>query len=144
MMKNNKTIWWIVGGVAVLGAGYLILRKFTKKGEKKSEEIRQSGAEEPVELNPPTPPVLTGNPLLDIGNTISNFLSNYQDYVVSTQTSSLNLRSNPDGASKVVGSLKKGSIVRAKASGVKGWFAVSDNDKDIKGYVSSTFLKAKK
>jgi uncharacterized protein YgiM (DUF1202 family) len=145
-MNNKKTIWWIVGGVAAVGVGLLLLRRFTKKGQAKADEIRQQGAAAPIDVITPSPvPVIrTGNPITDLGSAVSNFLSNYQNYVVATQTSNLNVRSKPDASSKVIGSLKKGSTVRAKASGTKGWFAISDNDSDIKGYVSAQFLKAKK
>ena len=132
---------------SVVGLGLILLRRFSKKGEAKADEIRQQGASVPTDILPTTatPPLIpTGNPIADLGSAVSNFLSNYQNYVVATQTSNLNVRSKPDNTSKVIGSLKKGSTVRAKASGVKGWFAISNNDKDIKGYVSSQFLKVKK
>ena len=143
-MKNNKTLIAIIGGLALLGVGYFLLRRFTKKGEQKADEIREQGqqAEPPSDL-PPLLPTGTGNPLTDLASNLTNFLTRYQDYVVATQTSNLNVRQRPDSQSKIVASLKKGSTVRAKASGVKGWFAISDNDKDIKGYVAQSFLKAK-
>lgn len=146
-MKNNKTLIAVIGGLALLGVGYFLLRKFSKKGEMKADEIRQQGQDpiidQPADTTPVKLPTATGNPWADIGNAITNFLSTYQDYEVATQTSNLNVRQKPDAQSRIVGSLKKGSTVRAKGSGVKGWFAISDNDKDIKGYVAQSFLKAK-
>lgn len=146
-MKNNKTLIAVIGGLALLGVGYFLLRKFSKKGEMKADEIRQQGQDpiidQPADSTPVQLPTTTGSAWTNIGNAITNFLSNYQDYEVVTKTSSLNVRQRPDAQSKIIGSLTKGSTVRAKASGVKGWFAVSDNDKDIKGYVSQTYLKAK-
>lgn len=144
-MKKENTLLVILGGVAVLGLSYFLYRRFTKKGEQKADEIRQQGqqGDQPADDLPPLLPTGTGNPLADLASNITNFLSRYQDYEVVTKTSNLNVRSKPDSTAKVIGSLKKGSTVRAKASGVKGWFAISDNDKDIKGYVAQSFLKPK-
>ena len=144
-MKNNKTLIAVIGGLALLGVGYFLLRRFSKKGEQRADEIRQQGqqSDQPADDLPPLLPTGTGNPLADLASNITNFLSRYQDYEVVTKTSNLNVRSKPDSTAKVIGSLKKGSTVRAKASGVKGWFAISDNDNDIKGYVAQSFLKPK-
>ena len=145
-MKKENTLLVIIGGVAALGLSYFLYRRFTKKGEQRADEIRQQGQQAPTDQPsdlPPLLPVGTGNPLTDLASNITNFLNRYQDYEVVTKTNNLNLRQRPDSQSRIIGSLRKGSSVRAKASGVKGWFAVSDNDKDIKGYVSQTFLKPK-
>lgn len=145
-MKKENTLIVILGGVAALGLSYFLYRRFTKKGEQRADEIRQQGqqANEPPSTATPTIlPTPTGNPLTDIAGTLGNFLSNYQTYTVVTKTSNLLLRDKPDAQGKVIGSFRKGSTVRAKASGTKGWFAVSDNDKDVKGYVSQAFLKPK-
>ena len=140
---KNKTLITILSIAAIAGVRLYFLNRMKKKGEQKAEDIKEQGEAAEVSIPEPPAPIITGNPLANIANTISNFLTSYNDYVVATQSTALTLREKPDAKSKAIGSFKKGSVIRAKASDVKGWFAVSQNGKDIKGYVSSVYLKAK-
>lgn len=72
-----------------------------------------------------------------------NFLMQWNDYTVNTQTSALNVRQRPDSTSKIIDKLPKGSVVKAKASGTKGWFAVSKDGVNTLGYASQDYLKYK-
>lgn len=139
---KNKTLITILSIAAVAGIGIYFFNRMKKKGEQKAEEIKQEG--EVLDMTQPEiTPIISPNPLVNIANTISNFLSNYNDYVVTTQTSGLNLREKADAKSKVLASIPKGSTVKAKASGVKGWFIVSKDGKNPSGFVASQYLKAK-
>jgi hypothetical protein len=144
-MKNNTWIPVTLGVVALGAVGFFLYKKFAGKGAQKIEDIKKQGEEVKITTTdaPVPPPITTGNPLFDIGNVVGNFLKQYQDYTVQTQTSNLNVREKPDATSKIVGQFKKGQTIRAKVSGTKGWHAVSENDKDIKGYVSSGYIKLK-
>lgn len=132
MKKNN--IYLIVGGLAIVGVALLIIRN-----RKKAMLI---APQQPTDATDPivNPVVITDK--TPIGGA-ARFLTTYQDYVVTTQRSNLNVRQNADGNSKVVASLPKGSTIKAKASGVKGWFEVSKDGKTPLGFVSSQFLKVK-
>jgi uncharacterized protein YgiM (DUF1202 family) len=141
---KNKTLITILSIAAVAGIGIYFFSRMKKKGEQKAEEIKQEG--EILDMTQPsqtTTPIISGNPWQNIANTISNFLSNYNDYTVTTQTSGLNLREKPDAKSKILASIPKGSTVKAKASEVKGWFIVSKDGVNPSGFVASQFLKAK-
>lgn len=161
-MKKGNGIWWIVGGLAVLGIGYFAFKKFSKKGEQKADEIKRQGQDliidQPADSKE-SPNMdsywkrhnellkkqsTTGNTWTNIGNAINNFLSNWNEYVVSTQSSQLNIREKPDVNSRKIGFLFKGETIYAKASGVKGWLAISIDATKIDGYVSQQYLKPKK
>lgn len=141
-MKKNTL--YIVGGVAVLvAAAFFIFRK-------KSDKDKNGEPQEPiknlddniVESTKITVGPTTADSLGGTSKSVFGFLSEYNDYQVVTQSSALNVRQKPDGISKVVGSLPKGSKIKGKASGVKGWFDVSKDGTTNYGYVSAQFLKA--
>jgi uncharacterized protein YgiM (DUF1202 family) len=153
----KKSTWIAIASVAALGvAGYFLFKSWNKKQEEKKRRLL--GENKVPGLDPSagqgtTPKELETNPVgvltgglgtsFDVmTSSIANYLKNFNQYQVVTQTSNLNIREKPDGNSKVIGSLAKGSTITAKASGTKGWFAITDDGQTIKGYVSQTFLKA--
>lgn len=149
MKKNN--IIWIVGGILVVGAaGFFLYKKFQKKAEEnldKKIKAPETPEEAPKESNPVKDTVSQiiaagGGILGGIGAAANEYLSNYNDYVVNTISSNLYLRETPNAQGKILGKFTKGSIIKAKASGTKGWFAVSEDGSTVKGYVSSMYLKS--
>ena len=136
-MKNRNL--YIIGGLALAaGLAFLLLRK-----RKKDEIIVEAGvAEAPVVPALDTPKPVVGTPSAGLA-AAAGFLTSYQDYTVETSRTGLNVRVRPDGGSRIVGSLPKGSTIKAKASGVKGWFEVSKDGVTPMGFVSSVFLRAK-
>lgn len=142
-MKNKNTLWIVGGAVAVAAIGFFLLKKFTAKAEGKVDEIQspEKPTETPEVKPQPQLPIL-GDPLANIGAMVTNFLTTYNPYTVNTISSSLYLRETPDAKGKIIGKYAKGTVITAKASGTKGWFAVTEDGKNIKGYVSATYLKA--
>jgi uncharacterized protein YgiM (DUF1202 family) len=143
MKKNNL---YQIGAVAlVLAAGFFLYRKFVN-GKKEQQPV----APEPItDLNEnPLVDTVTGSAsaltssVAGLSQSVFGFLTNYNDYQVMTQTTGLNVRQKPDAKAKILGNLPKGSTIKAKASGVKGWFDVSKDGKSTYGYVSAQFLKA--
>lgn len=142
---KNKNVLIGIGVVAAIVGGFLLLRRNLKK---KDEEVRENikDSQEPIAgLDAPTPdsgsippPAI---PALNPLQAVASFLTNWNDYVVNTKTRGLNVRKNPDSNSGILLSLPKGSTIKGKASGVKGWFAVSKDGVNTLGYVSSDFLK---
>jgi uncharacterized protein YgiM (DUF1202 family) len=142
----KKSSLYQIGAVAlVLAAGFFIYRQFVN-GKKSQEPV----APEPIrDLNEnPLVDTLTGSAsaltssVAGLQSSVFGFLTEYNDYQVMTQTSGLNVRQKPDGKAKILGNLPKGSKIKAKASGVKGWFEVSKDGKKTYGFVSGQFLKA--
>ena len=142
----KKSSLYQIGAVAlVLAAGFFIYKQFVN-GKKSQEPV----APEPIkDLNDnPLVSTLTGgasaltSSVAGLQSSLFGFLTEYNNYQVITQSSGLNVRQKPDGKAKVIGSLPQGSNVKAKASGVKGWFDVSKDGKNNYGYVSAQFLKA--
>lgn len=86
----------------------------------------------------------SGGQAFNMASSIFGTLTKYADYEVATQTMPLNVRENPDSKAKIVASLPKGSTIKGKASGVKGWFEVSKDGVNPIGYVSAQYLKFKK
>ena len=147
-MKKQNVILTIVGLVALVGGGILVYRLFTKPTG------ANAPAPQPLPSSEPETPVgavtstltqayqQTGDILGGVASTISDFLGGFNSYSVNTISTNLYLRENPDANAKIIGKYAKGTIVKAKPSSVKGWFAVSEDGKTIKGYVSSVYLKA--
>jgi len=134
-MKKN-TLYTISGITLVLVGGYFLYRKFLSK------KTTQGGSiQEPIQTLDTNIIEQTTTPTSGLASAFS-FLTEYNDYQVNTTSTSLNVREKPDSKSKIVGSLPKGSKIKAKASGTKGWFDVSKDGKTNFGYVSAQFLKA--
>lgn len=143
-MKKNYI--YIIGGIGLaLATGFFLYRRFVSP--KKAEGI---APQEPIsDLDSNVVTTTTTQIGSTIGDTLSGtaqgvfaFLTNYNDYQVVTKSSALNVRDKADAKGKVVGSLPKGSKIKAKASGVSGWFDVSKDGILRFGYVSAQFLKA--
>ena len=152
----KKSTWIALASIAALGvAGYFGIKWWNKKQEDKKKKLLGDNkipgldpsagqGTTPKELQTNPVGVLTGglnSSLATIGGAVANYLQNFNQYQVATQTSALNIREKPDGNAKVIGKLAKGSTITAKASGTKGWFAITEDGNTIKGYVSQTFLK---
>lgn len=94
-----------------------------------------------------TPTILPGGVTLPglgtFGMPDLSFLMRWNEYTVNTASSNLNVRERPDSTAKIVDRLAKGSTVKAKASGTKGWFAISKDGVNTLGYASSDYLKYK-
>lgn len=133
MKKSN--VWSVLGILAALGVGVYLYNRFKKK----KEDI--------IPIEPVTPSDIVPAPISGgIGSGIASavaFITNFKDYSVETKTTGLNVRNKPDAKGKLVASLPKGSTIKAKASGVRGWMEVSRDGKTTLGYVSSAFLKPK-
>ena len=137
---NKNAIWIGVGLLAVGAVGFLAYKKFVKKAEEKLKDQQQAPPDKVSDVVVPAPPTLGG--LLGIGQTLNNFLSNWNNYTVNTASSSLNVRDTPATTGKVIGKFAKGATIKAKPSKTKGWFEVTEDGKTVKGYVSADFLKA--
>lgn len=160
-MKRNSII--IIGSVIGAGLlGFFLYRQFRKKKMDKAnvpDKPRKRGSVVVDQLDSLTqdqydalisqkPSAASGGTAFggafNVASNIFGTLTNWADYEVVTQTMPLNVRENPDGKSRIVASLAKGSTIKGKASGVKGWFEVSKDGQTTLGYVSSQFLKFKK
>ena len=140
---KNKNLLWILGGLTLAGLGYFL---FVKSKQKKDEIGKPEEAAPPLgdatisEVEVPSPS------LSGLGSLVGgafNFFANWKDYTVATTSTPLNVRDKADSKGKIVATLPKGSVIKAKASGVKGWLAVSKDGKNTLGYVSQTYLKPK-
>jgi len=69
--------------------------------------------------------------------------ASFLEYVVTTDSTALNVRKSPDAASEIVGNLPKGSVVLINPSSVVGWSEYSKDGKTIFGYVSSKYVTVK-
>lgn len=141
----KKDTGYIVAGVVLsLAVGYYAYNRFFKVNAFPKQDDEKQPAEEKAEstiissiVNP------IGSGIASIGGSIASFLSSWNDYTVNTQSTPLNVRQQPNTSSKIVASIPKGTVVKAKASGTKDWLAVSKDGKNTVGYVSAQFLKAK-
>jgi uncharacterized protein YgiM (DUF1202 family) len=146
-MKNNKTILYVGVGLAVAVVGFFAFRMIRNKKEMQDAGIVTEDIDSTIINTPPTAeqsakkPVATGNIFADLGSTIRNIVSNYKSYRVATLTGSLNVREKPDSKSKIIGSIKKDTIIKAKPSGTAGWFEYSKDSQVVTGYISSTYLR---
>jgi hypothetical protein len=146
-MKNNKTILYVGVGLAVAVVGFFAFRMIRNKKEMQDAGIVTEDIDStvintsPVSQQPAKKPVATGNIFADLGSTIRNIVTNYKSYRVATLTGSLNVREKPDSKSKIIGSIKKDTIIKAKPSGTAGWFEYSKDSQVVTGYISSTYLR---
>jgi len=90
--------------------------------------FKQLKKQKPI-VNPyvptPTPPPPPPPPSTDCSN-----------YIVTTVSSNLNVRSSASTSSAIVGSLAKGSTVSAKQSSTSGWLELCDGS----GFASGQYL----
>jgi len=146
-MKNNKTILYVGVGLAVAVVGFFAFRMIRNKKEMQDAGIVTEDIDStvintsPVSQQPAKKPVATGNIFADLGSTIRNIVTNYKSYRVATLTGSLNVREKPDSKSKIIGSIKKDTIIKAKPSGTAGWFEYSKDSQVGAGFISSTYLR---
>lgn len=145
---KDKTLLWILGGLTFAGLGYFLFVKLNKEAKALDTSGVDSVSLDSVLPEAPelaTPPIAAPsapsiNPLATIFNTVNTLLSNWNDYKVVTKKDPLSVRQRPDSVSKIISSLPKGSTIKAKASGVKGWMAVSQDGKNTLGYVAQQYL----
>lgn len=139
----DKKQYWTIGGVALLLVGvYIVYDSFFKK---KEDKVTKPNKKEDGVLG--TLSSAGSTITSSVGGVASNivqFVTTYNDYIVTTQKTGLNVRQKPDINSKIITSLPSGSTILAKASGNKGWLAVSKDGDKLLGYVSQEFLKIKK
>jgi len=70
--------------------------------------------------------------------------STFEKYIVTTSSSSLNVRSEPSTTnSSIVSSLPKGSEIFARYSSIDGWYEYSKDGSKVDGYVSSQYITKK-
>ena len=67
----------------------------------------------------------------------------FEKYVVSTNTSNLNVRSGPSTSTTIVTTLPKGTEIFAKPSSTSGWHEYSTDGKTGIGFVSSQYVTKK-
>ena len=65
----------------------------------------------------------------------------WKNYKVNTIASPLNVRKSPDKSSEKIGSLPKGSTIKARPSSSFGWYEYSSDGENISGYVSQQYLQ---
>lgn len=126
---KKSSVWTLV---ALLVGGGLVYYYISKKKKREDKENEIDVNELP--------------PMGGIGSGIASaiaFITNFKDYSVETEKGGLNVRNKPDAKGKLVASLPKGSTIKAKASGVKGWMEVSKDGKTTLGYVATAYLKPK-
>lgn len=154
-MKNKTP--FIIGGILLLLAVPAVIFAATRRKPKKrgatvtaddpikqtKEEFERDRANAPIPVTPVSPISISLPGLGTLGIPDFTFLTRWNDYTVNTASTSLNVRERPDSASKIVGKLAKGSTVKAKASGTKGWMAVSNDGITTLGYSSLDYLKIK-
>jgi len=145
-MKKSYVLG-IVGGVLVIGTAYYLFQRFKKKSQAKVDANLQP--QTPVEeigtgVQDSVKQIVAagGDVLGQIGASVGNYLATFNPYTVNTISTSLYIRETPDAKGKVIGKYAKGTVVNAKPSGTKGWFAVTEDGKKVKGYVSAVYLKA--
>lgn len=150
-MKKD-TIWIAVGTLLSIGIGYYAYKRFFKTnvikvpdGSTNTRDILNTETTQPQQPDN----VITGtigaivNPVVNAATNAFSFLTSWNDYTVNTASTSLNVRQMPNTTSRVIASLPKGATVKAKASGIKDWLAVSKDGKNTYGYVSAQYMKAK-
>ena len=151
---DKKTVWLVIGAVVLIAAAPFVVKAATRRKDappKKRSSVEACSPEiqtkeqfekDREKADSTLLPVLPG--IGGIIAPITRYVTSWNDYTVNTRTTNLNVREKPDSLSKIVGSLTKGSTVKAKASGVKGWMAVSaDGGKTTFGYSAMEYLKAK-
>ena len=116
-MKKD-TIIRVVSIVGVFGVLYFIYKKMVKQNVSNVNE----GNQEPITPQSPT---------------------TFETYIVTTQSTPLNVRANPRGDAKISGKLNKGQEVLLKPSSTQGWMEYSTNGTSVFGYVSSDFVTKK-
>ena len=64
----------------------------------------------------------------------------FQKYTVTTSSSNLNVRKQPNTSSEIIGSLPKSSTIFARPSGNVGWHEYSSDGINNSGFVSSQYI----
>jgi len=67
--------------------------------------------------------------------------SPYSRKTVTTQSTDLNVREQPDATSNVIGKVAKGAVILVRPSVVQGWYDYSEDGKTTSGYVSMNYVK---
>ena len=158
-MKNKGL--WIAGGVLLLLAFPVVVIAANRRrgkdkpgaGKKSSvvaddpiKQTREQFEKDRVDATKAIPVLPTSIAIPAIGGfTLPNlnFLLQWNDYTVKTASGNLNVRERPDSSSKIVDRLPKGSTIKAKASGTRGWMAVSRDGVSTIGYASLEYLQFK-
>ena len=126
----------LVGGAIILGGLYVVYmylggKMFAKKDKPKVGSIPEK----------PQPQNTSGSTTFANTTTLPSNPSG--NYVVKISSGVLNIRQSANTTSKIVGTLKKDSLINASESSTKGWHRVLDASGKLVGYVSSKYISAK-
>jgi len=127
----------LVGGAIIIGGLYMVYM-YAKKNFFKGKEEGKVGSI-PEKAQPQTKSGSTGfskTPMAEPSNPNGN-------YVVNITSGVLNIRQSANTTSKIVGTFKKGDVIKASESATKGWHRVLDKNLKLLGYVSSKYIVAK-
>lgn len=128
MKKNNLYITISLLSIAVIGAIVLFKRKKAKSNGSSSSQSTDNTTDN------------TTSTTVD-GIDTTPTPSDYSDYIVTTVSTSLNVRDKASDRGKLIGSLVKGSTVKAKPSENSNWLAVSLDGVKLYGYSNKMYLK---
>lgn len=150
-MKNNK----LFIGLSVLAVAALGYFMWKSKKSGSVQASNQSG--EPFIDESTIPPLTTEQEDAKqsiiakagqaIGAAIVNSLSSssnsapFNDYVVNTSSTNVNVRKSPSTSSTVIGSVAKNAKIKARPSANIDWLEYSKDGKTVFGYVSAAYLK---
>jgi hypothetical protein len=124
-MKKD-TIIRIASILGVATILYIVYRKVVRPIVKdgKSDDVTPQDGTTPTPITPTTTPTN----------------SDYEKYVVNTQSTPLNIRKTPSPSGKKIGKLDKGQVVLLRKSTTDGWMELTTNGKVTMGYVSSQYV----
>ena len=136
-MSNKNMLPKVVGGAIIIGGLYMVYM-YAKKNFFKGKEEANVGSI-PEKTQPQTTSGSTGfsqPPMAEPSNPNGN-------YIVKITSGVLNIRQSANTTSKIVGTFKKGDVIKASESSTKGWHRVLDKNLKLLGYVSSKYIVAK-
>ena len=123
-MKLSKTQKYFLFGVPVAVGLYLIVRQIM--GKKTYNDAANNGNTDGGDGDGDVPTM------------------EVKLYKVTTLLTNLNVREQPSTSSRIVDSLAKGTIIRARPSNTSGWFEAFPSDSSISnqrlGYVSADYI----
>jgi hypothetical protein len=136
-MSNKNMLPKIVGGAIIVGGLYMVYM-YAKKNLFKGKKESKVGSI-PEKPQPQNTSGSTGfsQPSLALPSNSNG------NYIVKITSGVLNVRQSANTTSKIVGTFKKGDVIKASESSTKGWHRVLDKNLKLLGYVSSTYIGAK-
>ena len=128
----NRKLIYVLIGIPVLVGGYFII-KMVRGKKRYSEDLVTNPPKDLVADN--TEDEVSQQP---VNTTVAQ--QKFEDYIVDTLVSPLNVRVTPNSA-EIVTKLAKGSTIKARPSSIEGWYEVSQNGITTLGYSSAAYLK---